>query len=81
MKGDKTFRNVTESFADTIGDGISSILDVVHHLGTEDVVVSVRRLNEPKDGVGFDYQVTGPNTVRLIFAGIPDARSLRVVVM
>lgn len=67
-------------FAASFGDGSATQFDIVHNLGTTDVVVSVRRNS---DGRHVTAQVTSLNstTVRINFNVAPALNAFRAVVV
>lgn len=71
---------VTRKYSATIGDGALTSIPVVHSLGTDDVVVSVRDVSS-KATVECDVVHTSSTTVTLGFATAPALNSLRVVVV
>jgi hypothetical protein len=66
-------------YADSIGDGAATTIDVAHNLGTEDVIVSVRELST--DTVVYkDWSALNTNTVRFVFTTAPTTDQYRVVI-
>lgn len=75
-----TYSNRAKRFAQTIGDGSLTQIDVTHNLGTTDVVVSVFVVASGLE-VLCDVTRTSTTVVRLNFAAAPALNSLRVVVV
>lgn len=71
---------VSRHVAGDVGDGSSTQIDVVHNLGTRDIVVNVYRKTTPYESVMCDIERFDVNTVRLRFASAPSAAQFRVVV-
>ena len=68
-------------FADDIGDGIHTAIPVVHELGTQDVVVSLRSVSTNTALVsGWNWTATDPDTVTLTFGSAPALNEYRVVI-
>lgn len=55
----------TESFTQTIGDGLNASYQVVHGLGTRDVLVHVRQAGSPYAVVIADVEATTINSVTI----------------
>lgn len=68
-------------FNATFGDGILASFNITHALGTEDVIVQVRRTAAPKDVVECDVSIVDANNVLLGFAAAPVSGSLRVTIL
>ena len=66
-------------YSATIGDGVSSVFNVVHNLNSQDIIVSVYEALT-REGVLCDWVSTGPNTVRLTFRVAPAAGQYRVTI-
>lgn len=69
-----------KKYSATIGNGTATSITVVHNLGTEDIVYSLREVST-KAFVETDVAVVDANTIRLTFAIAPAANSLRLVVI
>lgn len=67
-------------FAATIGDGVSTTINVVHNLNSYDVMVQVREDAAPRATVLCDVERPDPNSVDLIFLVAPNVNELRVMV-
>lgn len=68
-------------FSDDVGNGSLTQIDVVHSLGTRDVVVQVRQAASPYAAVLCDAEMLDTNTVRLRFAVAPSSNQYRVTVL
>jgi len=81
--GDATLVALPEgAYAETIGDGVETSYDVVHELGTQDVVVQVWDLDATPIALQApDIYVVDADTVRVIFADVPYLDQMRVVVV
>lgn len=81
--GDATLVALPEgAYAETIGDGVETSYDVVHELGTQDVVVQVWDLDAtPITLVSPSIYVVDGDTVRVTFTSAPDTDQMRVVVV
>lgn len=75
-----TYANRAKRFAQTIGDGSLTQIDVTHNLGTTDVVVAVFIVSSGLE-VLCDVTRTSTTVVRLNFASAPALNALRVVVI
>jgi hypothetical protein len=74
--------SVSAGYAETIGDGIETSIDVVHSLGTTDVLVQVYDLDAvPVEQVSPDVYVIDGDTVRVVFLVAPDVDQYRVVIV
>lgn len=67
-------------FATSIGDGVASSYNVVHNLGTLDVIVGVYEVATNHD-VFTDVARVDANTVSVSFGGVISTNSHRVVVL
>lgn len=67
-------------FATSVGDGVATFFDVVHNLGTLDVIVGVYEVTTNHD-VFTDVNRVDANTVRVSFGGVVAVNSHRVVVL
>lgn len=67
-------------FATSVGDGVATFFDVVHNLGTLDVVVGVYEVATNHD-VMTDVNRVDVNTVRVTFGSVITTNSHRVVVL
>jgi hypothetical protein len=63
-----------------VGDGAAESIDVVHNLGTRDVVVQLHLAASTYDAVITDWLAKDINTVTLTFAVHPSASQYRCVV-
>lgn len=70
----------TIGFSATIGDGVATTYNVVHNLGTTDVLVQVQEVVSG-DVVGVGASTNGLNSVDLTFAVAPAVNSFRVLVV
>lgn len=75
---DKTL--VPTKFAQTIGDGATTVFTITHNLNTQDVVISVRDTASQSE-VLVDKSAPTVNTVAISFANPPAANAYRVVVI
>lgn len=75
-----TYANRKLKYASDFGDGAATQYDFTHNLGTEDVVVTVRRNSDDADVV-CDIRRTSANAVRLNFAVAPASNAYRVVIL
>ena len=73
---------VMARYADTAaGDDVTTDFDIVHNLGTRDVIVSVVQAEAPYAVVFTDVEATNTSTVTVKFATAPaDGTNYRVVV-
>lgn len=73
------------AYAETIGDGTNSDFDVVHGLGTEDIIVQLWDLTgvDPVEATADASAITivDANTVNVAFASPPATDAYRVVVL
>lgn len=67
-------------FATSIGDGVATSYNVLHNLGTLDVVVAVYEVATNHD-VMADVSRVDANTVSVSFGGVITTNSHRVVVL
>lgn len=71
-----------QKFAATVGDGYSSSFTLTHNLGTQDVVVQVRRTSDNAIGTyAAAIRPLSPETVMLTFSVPPSSGQYRVVVV
>lgn len=73
--------NRSKRFSATIGDGGAVEYTVTHNLGTEDVLVYVREATGNKAEIDVEKQVTGTNTVKIVFDAAPASNAYRVTVL
>jgi len=66
--------------AQTIGDGYATSITVTHNLGTDDVMVQIRRVSDNVIGNYATSISTATNSVTVTFASAPLASQYRVVV-
>jgi len=75
----------TGAYAETIGDGIESDFDVVHNLGTEDIIVQLWDLTgaDPVEATADATAITivDTNTINVAFGSAPDEDAYRVVIL
>jgi hypothetical protein len=71
----------TTKYSQSFSDGVLTAFNINHNLGSEDVIVQVRRTVDPKDVVECDVRVVDANNVLLSFAAAPTSGSLRVTVI
>jgi len=75
----------TGAYAETIGDGIESDFDVVHSLGTEDIIVQLWDLTgaDPVEATADASAITivDGDTVNVAFSSPPGTDAYRVVVL
>lgn len=67
------------TFAQTVGDGVSTSFLLTHNLGSQDVTVGARELATGEE-VEVDVPSRTPNTVTVRFATAPGPDSYRIVV-
>jgi hypothetical protein len=79
--GARTNLGATTKFSADVGDGSSTSIDVVHNLGTKDLIVQVRDNNSPYDQVQVEIQYATTNKVTLIFATAPATNRYRCIVV
>lgn len=77
----KTFTKGVSKFTIDIGDGSNNVFNVLHNLGTRDVITSVYSASNYLVLSGFRIFNTDTNTVTLSFDGVPTQDSIKVVVM
>lgn len=65
----------------TIGDGVTTAFNVVHNLGTSDVMVIVREAAGAQAAILVDWAIVDVNTVSLAFAIAPAVGQYRVFVL
>lgn len=68
-------------YAADIGDGSATTIDVIHNLGSLDVVVQLKDKNSPANMVMCDVQYKDANTVTLLFGTAPTSAQYRVVII
>jgi hypothetical protein len=71
---------LARTYAVDVGDGAAESIDVVHNLGTRDVVVQLHLAASTYDAVITDWLAKDINTVTLTFAVHPSASQYRCVV-
>lgn len=76
----KTASFLLRRFAVTIGDGAATSIAVTHNLNSTDVIVQVYETGGSKREVIVEKQLTGVNSVTLVFDTAPALNSLRAVV-
>jgi hypothetical protein len=79
--GDHTHANMTFKYSATIGDGVSTALDVTHNLGTRDTTIQIYRNTSPYDEIMCDIEHTDLNTTTFKFAQAPTTDEFRVVIV
>jgi len=67
-------------FAATIGDGVATTYNVVHSLGTTDIMVQVQEISSG-DIVGVGTSTNGANSVDITFSVAPATNTFRVLVI
>lgn len=67
-------------YAATIGNGSATSIAVTHNLGSQDVVVQMRRISDNAE-VFADVVYTDTNNVTITFAVAPASNAIRVVVL
>lgn len=75
----RTALGVPGHFAANVGDNSSTSIDVVHNLGTRDVITQVYQNSSTWDVVLCDVRNKDANTVTLIFAVAPTTNQYRCV--
>lgn len=73
-------KNYTGSFSTTIGDGASTSFTVTHNLNTENVQVSMRETNAPKESVLSQWNIVDANNVSITFDAAPGLNEFTVTV-
>lgn len=68
-------------YVENIGDGVSTQIDVVHNLGTRDVVASVKDAATPWLDTVVEWSALDVNTVRIEFPVAPATGEYRVTVI
>lgn len=68
--------------AASIGDGVALQFDIIHDLGTRDVIVQVYRDSAPYDEIDVYHERPTLDTVRVIFSSrhVPTTNEFRVVI-
>lgn len=79
--GARTNLGATTKVSSDVGDGSSTSIDVVHNLGTKDLVVQVRDNNTPYQQVDVEIQYATTNKVTLIFASAPATNRYRCIIV
>lgn len=70
----------SKKYAADVGDGVATSINVVHNLGTADVIVQVHQ--NTGGSVAFPgIAIVDANTVQLTFSVAPAANSIRVVIL
>ena len=73
---------LTEAFAASVGDGVSTTITVTHNLNTLDVSVEVHDIGTgAEEPATTTYTVTGVNTVDVTFAAPPASNSKRAIIL
>ncbi|TXD87776.1 hypothetical protein ESY86_15810 [Subsaximicrobium wynnwilliamsii] len=72
--------NSASKFSSPIGDGALTTINVLHNLGSEDVIIRVRDSNT-KTVVECTKTIVDSNTISLTFDAAPSADAYRVVVI
>jgi hypothetical protein len=72
-----------QKYAETFANGIDDSFNISHGLGTEDVIVQVRKSPafSPEDVVACDIQIVDQDNVLLSFDSVPESGSMRVTVV
>lgn len=81
VNGLKTTTVPIKKAAATIGDGSATSIVINHNFGTEDLVISVHSVSNPKNIVSCDIEITDTNNITCKFDSAPDADSYRVVIL
>lgn len=68
------------SFAATFGDGVATTYNIVHNLGTEDIVWDVYEIASG-DSVGVGFSRAGANAVDITMNPAPASNAFRVVII
>lgn len=68
------------SFAQTFGDGVATTFNIVHNLGTEDLVWDVYEIASG-DSVGVGFSRNGANAVDVTMNPAPAANAFRLVIV
>jgi hypothetical protein len=70
----------TNKFSASVGDGVATSYDIVHSLGTVNVVITLLRVS---DGAVMwtDMVALDANTVRLTFTNVPSAGQYTCIVV
>jgi len=75
------FNARTKKYSANVGDSIATTINVTHGLNTMDLIVSLREVLSPYNGVITDWQIIDVNSICLLFAVAPTAAQYRVVVV
>jgi hypothetical protein len=67
-------------FASSIGNGVATTFNVVHNLGTEDLIVSLREISSG-DFAQATTSTNGINSLDVTFSTPPSASQFRVIVV
>lgn len=68
------------SFSATFGDGVATTYNIVHSLGTEDIVWDVYEISSG-DSVGVGFSRAGVNAVDITMNPAPASNAFRVVII
>lgn len=71
---------VIQRFVATIGDGVSTVINVVHGMNSYDVQVEVYEADPPRATILCDVERPDPNSIDLGFLVAPALNELKVVV-
>jgi hypothetical protein len=77
----RTALGVPGKFAASVGDGVETVIPVVHNLGTTDVIVAVKEVAGGLAVVYPEIVITDTNTVTVTFTIAPTTNQYRVIVM
>lgn len=83
-----SFRQIIKKFTAGIGDGITTSFTLTHGLNTQDINVQIRETSTPYNIIypsaymdSPNVQVTGINSVTIIFAVAPTTNQFRVIIL
>jgi hypothetical protein len=65
--------------AGLMGNGVLTVIDIAHGLGTLELVVQVNRVSDGRNVI-VDFLTLDPNTVRFEFVVAPALNSLRYII-
>ncbi len=89
IRSEITSENITTSlgytppkkYSSNIGDGIATEITVTHNLNTMDIVLSLREVATPYNGIVPNWQIIDVNSVKLTFVTAPTTEQYRVVII
>lgn len=70
-----------KKYSSNIGDGIATEITITHNLNTMDIVLSLREVATPYNGIVPNWQIVDVNSIKLTFEIAPTTDQYRVVII